>query len=457
MSLQVARSAFGGPVRAEPIDWSEGTQLEGRTDGDGPPGNVAPAIELQAAVVTRMSDVAAERVSWLWPGRLPLGKLVVLDGDPSLGKSTLSLTFAAVVTTGGVWPDGSRCHHAGGVVLLSAEDGLADTVRPRLDAAGADSTKVVAIEGVRLSDKTVRPLSLADIEHLRKVIVDNDARLLIVDVLMAFLPSGTDSHRDQDVRRVLHRLVQVADDTGCTALLLRHLNKARGGDPLYRGGGSIGIVGAARAGLLVATDPDDDGRRILASTKSNLGPPPPSLAYRLTDSPDHGCARVEWDGQVAHNAWDLLAEHDTGEERTGGDEAVEWLTMFLTDAGGEAPAGDVLKAAARDGISKTTLHRARKRAGVVTTKGGLRAGWIWRLDPAGRFAEGSEESVSPELEPSEPSAESSRCVDCGRSLDPALGDATTHPTCSPGKPPVLQARTKAAIPTPAELFSSRSR
>jgi hypothetical protein len=113
---------------------------------------------------------------------------------------------------------------------------------------------------------------------------------------MAYLPTGADSHKDQDIRRVLTRLAAVADRTSCTVLLLRHLNKAKGGDPMYRGGGSIGIVGADRSGMLVAPDPDDLNRRVLTSVKSNLGPPPDSLMYRLVGVGDHGVARVQWEG-----------------------------------------------------------------------------------------------------------------------------------------------------------------
>jgi len=217
-----------------------------------PPPNEEPDQATPSRLSTiRLSDVQPERVSWLWPGRIPAGKLVTLDGDPSLGKSTLSLAFAAVITTGGTWPDNSPCAFPGDVILLSEEDGLADTVRPRLDAAGADVSRVHAVQGVTLPDGSLRPPTLADVEELHQLVTETGARLLIVDVLMAYLPSGADSHKDQDIRRVLSRLSALADATGCTVLLLRHLNKAKGGDPMYRGGGSIGIVGAVRAGMLV--------------------------------------------------------------------------------------------------------------------------------------------------------------------------------------------------------------
>ena len=307
--------------------------------------------------LTRLSDVKPERVEWKWRGWIPSGKLVTLDGDPGLGKSTLSDDIAAKVSTAGTWPDGSRCEHPEDVLLLSAEDGLADTVRPRLDAAGADVTRIHAIEGIPIVDEQtgerfLRPPSLADISALGDAISETSAGLLIVDVLMAYLPAGTDAHKDQDIRRVLTRLAALADKTGCTVLLLRHLNKAKGGDPLYRGGGSIGIVGAARAGMLVAADPDDPERRVLASVKSNLGPAPDSLTYRLVGAGEYGVARVQWEGGTSHTARSLLTE-GSNEDDGAKTEAELWLADYLQQEG--AAQSKVIKAeAAKVGISERT-------------------------------------------------------------------------------------------------------
>lgn len=336
--------------------------------------------------VVCLADVTPERVSWLWPGRIPAGKLVTLDGDPSLGKSTLSLSLAATITTGGIWPDGTRCEYPGAVVLLSAEDGLADTVRPRADAAGADVRMIHAVQGVPLSDGTLVPPTLADVYELTKLVRRVKARLLVVDVLMAYLPTGTDSHKDQDVRRVLSRLSAMADETGCTVLLLRHLNKAKGGDPMYRGGGSIGIVGAARAGMLVAADPDDDtgSVRVLASTKSNLGPPPESLRYRLVDA-GTGVARVDWLGVDERDARALLASPMDGEDRTR--DVDDWLADYLSD---DRKATDIYSAADANGFTKDQVKRAKKRLGIVAEKSSGSGPWMWRKpNPADVADQGS--------------------------------------------------------------------
>ncbi|OBG48327.1 AAA family ATPase [Mycolicibacterium fortuitum] len=344
--------------------------------------------------LTRLSDVKPERLEWLWKGWLPKGKLVTGDGDPGLGKSTLALDIGAIVTNAGTWPDGTRCEHPGDVLLLSAEDGLADTVRPRLDAAGADVSRVHAIEGKSYSDpesgqRYLRPLTLADVTDLGEAMARTQARLLIVDVLMAFMPNGTDSHKDQDIRRVLSALGAAADSNGCTVLLLRHLNKAKGGDPLYRGGGSIGIVGAARSGLLVAADPDDPSRRVLASVKSNLGVMPASLAYRLVDSPEHGVARVEWEGVSNHDAHGLLSipRDDDPEAKGARRDADDWLTKLLTD--GPVESNKVYEAADAAGLSKDKAKRAKSRLKVEAFRKTGDGPWFWRLPTKGADDQGS--------------------------------------------------------------------
>jgi CBS domain-containing protein len=338
----------------------------------------------QAASVSliSLSEVQPERVEWLWPGYLPKGKLVTLDGDPGLGKSTITDYIAGVVTTGGLWPDGTCCDHPGAVLLLSAEDGLADTVRPRLDAAGADVTKVHAIEGVPVVDEDgntgLRSLTLGDIKSLRSAIEATGAVVLIVDVLMAYLPSGSDAHKDQDVRAILGRLTKLADDTGCTVILIRHLNKSTGRDPLYRGGGSIGIVGAGRCALLVAADPDDEGRRVLAVMKTNLGQTPDAMAYRLVSFGDYGVARVEWEGRVDYNAHTLLGDRPDAQEATAANEAKDWLEDYLSQ-NGSVRSSDAKRDAAKIKISERTLQRASEKLKVVSRSEGFpRVTW-WSL------------------------------------------------------------------------------
>jgi len=248
-------------------------------------------------------------------------------------------------------------------------------------------------------------VTLADVDTIRKAITDNGALLMIVDVLMAYLPGKVDSHRDQDIRAVLSIITKMAEETGCTVLLLRHLNKANSGPALYRGGGSIGIIGAVRAAFVVAPDPDDETSRVLACTKSNIAAAPPSLTYRLQPAPNLDVARVQWGGKSTYRADDLLHRPETDEDRTERDDAVEWLLAHLEGAGFSATAAETISAASRDGINKTTLHRARKRARVTTAKAGMHGGWTWYHPSRGEedSAEDSEHFSSQDMEPSESS------------------------------------------------------
>jgi AAA domain len=331
-----------------------------------------------------VADIAAEPIRWLWPGRLPLGKLAVLDGDPGVGKSTITLTIAAKVSTGSPFPDGSRPEPAD-VVLLSAEDEIGDTIRPRLEAAGANLERCWVLPDVRPEGEPPRPPELPlDLDQLEGYVKDRGAALVVIDPLMAFLSGQVDAHRDQDVRRALASMAAMAARTGAAVLIVRHLNKTSGGNPLYRGGGSIGIVGAARAGLLAAPDPDDEHRRILAVTKSNLAAMPEALAYRLAPDEQYGVARVVWEGATTHTAADLLRvrpREDDG-EAPAREEAETVLREILAD--GPVPARRVKQLARDAGVAERTLDRARLALGATTRREGFGPGaqYLWALPDA---------------------------------------------------------------------------
>lgn len=338
----------------------------------------AHAIAHDAEGLTTLADVAPERVSWLWPDRIPCGKLTIIDGDPSTGKSTLTLDLAARVTTGVAWPDGAPGGPPGDVLLLSAEDGPGDTIRPRLDAAGADVSRVHLLEAVPLVDdkgivRMAFPSVPRDVDHIERIVRLRRVRLLVVDVLMAYLTG--DSHKDQEVRGALAPLAAMAERTGCAVIVIRHLNKSGGSNALYRGGGSIGIIGAARAAYLVARDAEDPDRRIVACEKLNIAPEPPALAYRLVSDDAAGVAHVEWepDALTGVTAASLLHAPDE-DERSERDEAAEWLAGYVADNGGEALAAHVRKESGAVGLSWRTVQRARERAGVESSRRGSRAG-----------------------------------------------------------------------------------
>jgi len=342
---------------------------------------------IRRPVSVRLSDVEPERVGWLWPARIPYGKLTVLDGDPGTGKSTLTLDLAARVSNGGRMPDDVMPEKPGkaGVVLVSAEDGAGDTIRPRLDAAGADVERVHLLTDVDDIDDEGkmrrRPWTMPrDIDVLRDLVVTTGARLVIIDPMNAVLATAVDSYRDQDVRVALAPLARIAEETGAAIVLVRHLTKGGGANALYRGGGSIGIIGAARSGLLAAADPnDEDGtRRVLAATKANLAKAATSLAYELVPAEEHGCARVRWLGESTHTSSSLLTAPRSDEERTAVDDAVEFLRDALAE--GAVPAKQLIRAANDAGHSKRTLDRAKKEINARSFKSGVDGGWLWTLD-----------------------------------------------------------------------------
>lgn len=336
------------------------------------------------SVLVRLDTVKVERVSWLWPGRYPFAKVTVLDGDPGMGKSAQMVDIAARVTRGYSMPGETVGREPAGVVILTAEDGLADTIRPRLEAAGGDPSRVVALDAIRLDSGACRMPTLADIENIREAIVSVGAKLVIIDPIMAYL--GTkDGHKDQDVRSIAHPVAHLAEETGVAVVLIRHLTKTEKANPLYRGGGSIGIAGAARSVLLVAPDRNDPNLRILASVKSNLSAPPPSLSYRLVADGD--VVRVQWEGVVDVTAAALLASHGTDDEAGGLAGAEAFLREMLAE--GPAPSKDVFAQARQAGISEITVKRAKAALGAKAHKAGGRFGgdpsWYWEL-PEGDHA-----------------------------------------------------------------------
>jgi hypothetical protein len=374
------REALWALLRDAP-QWTRSPGTPHPTDGSDP-GAPWP-------VLVCVADVAPETVRWLWPGRIPFGKVTVLDGDPDLGKSSITLDVAARVSTGSPMPDGHQLEGKGSVILLSAEDGIADTIRPRLDAHGADQQRVEVLTAVAQADVPERPWSLpGDLPILRNAIERVGASLVVIDPLMAFLAGEVNSNRDQDVRRALHPLSELANPPGVAVVDVRHLNKSGGANAVYRGGGSIGIIGAARSALMVMPDPDDETecRRVLAVSKCNLAPRAPSLAYHVETSEEHDCGRVVWEGQSRHTAVTLLSGPPNDEERSVRAEASDWLRALLTPDRVRADEVKRLWRATGWG-SESTLTRARRDIKVVSRREGFGPGAVywWELpDHAGQ-------------------------------------------------------------------------
>jgi hypothetical protein len=331
------------------------------------------------AQVVCVADVQPEQVDWLWYPRIPFGKLTVLDGDPGQGQSTLSLAVAAAVTTGGMLPGQALPLAASSVLLISMEDGVGDTIRPRLQAARADLERVRVITGIGSDART--PSVPDDLEEIERVATEMEARLIVVDPLMAVLSGGTNAHRDQDVRRALVPLTRLAERTRSAILIVRHLNKAQGGSAIYRGGGSIGIIGAARSGLLAAADPDDPNGHILAQVKSNLGPPAPSLKYSLVPSrTDSSVAVIAWGGTCELRPDDLVATQPPESTAPRKSAASHWLRDML--ANGPVFVEDLKTSAEDAGFAWRTIERAKESIGIEAKKSTFNGGWQWSLSTA---------------------------------------------------------------------------
>jgi hypothetical protein len=319
-----------------------------------------------------LSEVHLEQVEWLWPRRIPRGKITVLDGDPDNGKSVLTTDLAARVTAGLELPDGTPAE-AAGAVIVSAEDGASDTIRPRFDAAGGDPTRACL-----LGDE--EPFAIPDdIPRLERAVRQVGAALVVIDPIMAFLSGEVNSNRDQDVRRALTPLKQMAERTGAAVVLVRHLNKSRGGNPLYRGGGSIGIIGAARSGMVVGRHPGDEELRVRAGQKNNLSLPPESLAYGI-ETAENGAARIVYRGVSEATAGQLLRAPADEEEKSALAEAKEFL---LSELKGRPMWMKTVERNAREaGISPRTLKRAKQALGVKSEKESD-GSWTWSLPDKG--------------------------------------------------------------------------
>ncbi len=273
---------------------------------------------------TLVSEVKAEKIDWLWKPRLALGKMTVFDGDPGLGKSLLLLDLIACITTGRAMPDGTR-GIKGGAVIIMPEDGIADTIRPRLERAGADLTKVSSLgtikdttedgreyeRGLTLSDYDLRLLEL----EIKRV----DAKIVVIDPIMALL-GGKDTYKDNEVRVTLAPLKTLVEKHHVSCIMVRHLIKTRGDNPLMAGGGSVAFIGLARTGLMVVPD-KFNGCNVFAHHKSNIGKTGESLTYTIASDDENGDDRpyIVWGDTTDTDVRDLInpiaPDKNTGNNR----------------------------------------------------------------------------------------------------------------------------------------------
>jgi hypothetical protein len=335
---------------------------------------------LYAPTLIRLADVQPEPVQWLWPGRIALGKVTLIAGDPGLGKSFLTLDLAARVTLGVDWPD-DRSTRAplGGVVLLNAEDDLADTVRPRLDAAGADVSRIIALASVKGRDPNdpQKHFSLErDLPALERAIVETpDCKLVVIDPITAYLGEA-DSHKNADIRGLLAPLAELAGRHGVAIVAVTHLNKSAGGKAMYRTMGSLAFVAAARAAWAVAKDKANESRRLFLPMKNNLAADVRGMAYSIIDG------MIAWEATpVDTRADDALTVDPPNSRGSDRDAAAEWLLEALSD--GPLESTEVFRQGKENGFSEKTLRRAAKQAGVACRKAGFGGAWHWHPQTVG--------------------------------------------------------------------------
>ncbi|MBM3792235.1 MAG: hypothetical protein FJW35_18055, partial [Acidobacteria bacterium] len=338
------------------------------------PVKAAPGKVDIEAVYTRIADVSPTPLQWLWRDRFPQGMLSLLVGIEGLGKTFLALDMIARVTSGRAWPDAAGPDDApavGNCIFMTSEDHLAFTVRPRLDAAGADVSRVYALEHVRTAGGAAFFDVVAHLPALERMVKEvGDVKLMVVDPLTAFL-GVTDQHRNGEVRVALSRFSALAEKYDCTVVGISHLSKDVSKAAIHRTIGSVAFSAAARAVWLVAADRDTDGRRLLVPIKNNLAPMTTSLAFSITDG-----AVIYEDGQFAYHADEVLAADS---DATPASEAVQFLRDLLAD--GRVQAKEVKRLAKQNGIAERTLTRAKKAVGVVSDKEGIGtvSFWYWRL------------------------------------------------------------------------------
>jgi putative DNA primase/helicase len=327
--------------------------------------------------IRSMLTVVPRTVQWLWPKRIPKGKLTILGGDPGLGKSFLTLDITARISVGGVWPDEGQVEQ-GNVLLFTVEDDLEDTVYPRLNQLEADMGHIYAINPVVQEGEKQAILSVEKhLTQLEIAILERKAVLLVLDPLLAFTGRKADTYKMSDVRAVLSPLAAMADRTRCSILGIIHLNKRSSEmNSLYRLTASLDFVAAARSVLAVGKHPDYPDKCVLAGVKANLSQMPKSLMFHIDNN-----GYFRWGQQVDLDANALLGAAPVDPHARN--EAKEFLKDILVGKG-DVPAKEVLEGAETLGIKKSTLNRAKKELGVAVAQVGEPGkrgggGWVWRM------------------------------------------------------------------------------
>lgn len=318
--------------------------------------------ELKAELkLIQMSEIESEEVNWLWYPYIPYGKLTIVQGDPGDGKTTLVLNIAAKLSKGETLDDEMKCEEPINVIYQTAEDGLADTVKPRLESAGADCTRIMVI------DESDKSLSMAD-ERLEEAIKKTNAKLLILDPIQAYLGGGMDMNRANEERDMTKRLGALAEKYKCAIVLIGHMNKAGGSKAAYRGMGSIDFYAVARSVLLVGRVEGEPTMRAVVQIKNNLAAFGHSKAFGLTEE------GFEWKGDYEITADEVLGGIVP---KANKQEMAKELLRDLSEQNEMMPSSEIFELANEENISKRTLENAKKELGIKAKRIGDT--WYWVL------------------------------------------------------------------------------
>jgi len=313
--------------------------------------------------IISMDTVEVEEIRWLWKPYIPFGKLTIIQGDPGEGKTTLALRLAALLTQGKSFDDvgNMEISEPVNVIYQTAEDGLSDTVKPRLLSADADCSKI------KIIDDSEKALSMDD-ERLEIALKETGAKLLILDPLQAYLGDKIDMNRANEVRNITKKLGALAARSGCAVILIGHLNKGSGAKAAYRGIGAVDFFAIARSVLLVARVPENPNIRAVAQIKNNLAVEGETMAFRLDEN------GFTWIGAYDISTDELLAGYSSGDKHKS---AEDFLRKILAN-GQTVPASSIFAQAKAIGVSKRTIENVKQELGVESIKDGK--SWLWKME-----------------------------------------------------------------------------
>ena len=321
-------------------------------------------IELK---LIHMEDVVSKEVEWLWYPYIPYGKITIIEGDPGEGKTTLVLKLAAALSRGLPLPcDDDKEYKPIHIIYQTAEDGIEDTIKPRLEKAGADCSMI------RVIDETDKELSMTD-DRLEQAIIETKARLIILDPIQAYIGATVDMHRANEIRPVLKHLGIIAEKHNCAIILIGHMNKASGSKSTYRGLGSIDIQATARSVLLVARLRDKPNIRIMAHDKSSLAPAGDAIGFEMTED----------NGMVCIGPYDITIDELLSGNEGRGKKKLDIAENFIKEYFGSnkvIPSNEIMMEAAKRSIKRNTLLSAKKKPGITSDKEKAEDGtiyWTW--------------------------------------------------------------------------------